>query len=383
MNYSDNNATAARLFICGDIINKNRHDGMICSKELASIIYSADYSVCNFEAPIEGYGKPALKPGTNLNQKASTIPGLKKQGFDLLLLANNHMLDFGYEALKATLEKAKENHLDTIGAGLNGEDAYKPLIKVINGVKVGVTNACEAQYGEIDSEVKYNQPGYAWINHPKIETNIINLRRECDFVLVFAHAGLEHYPIPQKEWRSKYRHFVDLGADVVIGSHPHVPQGFERYGNSIIFYSLGNFYFDTSEKENKSFAAKLTLTKGHEPDFEILQHYTKEGNVQIAPKDKRINIDELNSMLTQEKYWEEHEKMTLEAFKKIKRSLAISVFLPVPISGKFKDFVRMLFSSVLNRNKVKYKDKYQLHLLKNETYYYVIKNALELNSGSK
>lgn len=91
-------------------------------------------------------------------------------------------------------------------------------------------NACEAQYGEIDSEGREVKAGYAWISDPIIEKNIIKLRKDCDFVLVFSHAGLEHFPIPQKEWRTKYRHFCDLGADLVIGAHPHVPQGYENYG---------------------------------------------------------------------------------------------------------------------------------------------------------
>ena len=128
---------------------------------------------------------------------------------------------------------------------------------------------------------------------------------------------------------------------------------------------------------------KLKLTKGCEPDFEIIHHYTKEGLVQLAPKDKWTNFDELNAMLEPEQYWKAHDRMTRETFKKIKRSLSISVFLPVPLSGQFKDFFRMLVSQILKRNKAKYKDKYQLHLLKNETYYYVIKNALELKTGSK
>jgi poly-gamma-glutamate synthesis protein (capsule biosynthesis protein) len=369
-----NDPKTATLFICGDIFNKTKEDGLICSEELSKVISLADCSICNFESPIEGFGKPQPKPGTHLNQKKTTVSGLKKQGFDLLMLANNHMLDYGKEALAATLLEAKENRLETIGAGLNAEDAYSPLIKEINGLSIGMLNACEAQYGEIG--IDEDKAGYAWIQHPTFEMNIIKLKQQCDFVLVFAHAGLEHYPIPQKEWRAKYKHFCDLGADVVIGSHPHVPQGVEKHGKSIIFYSLGNFYFDTSNKENNSFAVNLHLRKGDKPSFDFIQHYTKEGLVKLAPKDKWVNIVELNAMLEPEKYWRLHEKMTEEIFKKIRRGIAISIFLPVPLNGSFKDFLKMFVSLILRRSKIKYKDLYQLHLLKNETYLFVIKNAL-------
>lgn len=104
MNIPSKNVT---LFICGDIINKERADGLICLNELSAIINSADYSVCNFEAPISGYGKPEPKPGVHHCQIAETITVLKKQGFGLLLLANNHMFDFGKPALAATLKKHK------------------------------------------------------------------------------------------------------------------------------------------------------------------------------------------------------------------------------------------------------------------------------------
>jgi len=85
----------AHIFICGDVVNKFKEDGLLCSDEISNEVNSADFAICNFEAPIEGKGKPARKPGICLNQKANTIIGLRKQGFDLLLLANNHMLDYG------------------------------------------------------------------------------------------------------------------------------------------------------------------------------------------------------------------------------------------------------------------------------------------------
>jgi poly-gamma-glutamate capsule biosynthesis protein CapA/YwtB (metallophosphatase superfamily) len=103
-------------------------------------------------------------------------------------------------------------------------------------------NACEANFGLIDGFNREEKAGYAWINDPRIDKTILRLRRECDILLVFSHAGLEHYWIPQKEWRARYRHFCDLGADVIIGSHPHVPQAYESHAGSLIFYSLGNFF---------------------------------------------------------------------------------------------------------------------------------------------
>ncbi len=337
MSEKSTHAKSAFVFVCGDVLNKSNNNGMLCSQPLSDLITSANYSVCNFEASVEGYGAPAIKPGKLLNQKAQTISGLKKQGFDLLLLANNHIMDYGENALAATLKIAKENKLDTLGAGLDAQSAYRPIMKRINGLTVGMINAGEAQHGELYSD-KENIAGHAWISHPAIERTIIDLRKACDFVIVFAHAGLEHFPIPQKEWRVKYKHFCDLGADVVVGAHPHVPQGYEKYNQSVVFYSLGNFYFDTKKyqnKENPSFAVLLELNKDKQVSFQLIHHYTKQGKVQLAPEAKRTNVGCLNSLLG-EGYLSQHEKMTLTAYNKIKKALAVSVFLPVPLSGRAK-----------------------------------------------
>lgn len=118
-----------RIFICGDVVNYQHQDGRICSDSLAEIIKEADYSVCNFEAPIEGAGDPIPKSGPHYFQKKSTIRGLKEQGFNLLALANNHIMDFGDHGLFGTIEEAQRIGLETIGAGSDFIEAYHPLIR--------------------------------------------------------------------------------------------------------------------------------------------------------------------------------------------------------------------------------------------------------------
>jgi hypothetical protein len=367
------------LFICGDIVNYEHADGHVSSEPLAELISSADYGVCNFEAPVEGHGTPQPKSGVHHFQKRETINGLKDQGFHLLLLANNHMMDFGSEGLAATMEGAKEKGLDTLGAGLNSQAAYEPLIKEIKGLKIGMINACEAQFGVIDYFKRHSEAGYAWINHSLIDKTIIRLRRKCDFVLVFAHAGLENYGIPQKEWRERYRHLCDLGADVVVGSHPHVPQGYEQHGCSLIFYSLGNFYFDAKHYKNKedgSFSVWLELSREKPPAFKPVFHYKKDGLVWLAPKGKRVDLIKLCDLLGDE-YEKEHDRMSLEACKMIRRSLKSSLMLG-PLDGHIKSAFRRLLAKVFMGGKTTDNNILLLHLLRNESYYFAAKHALEV-----
>jgi len=368
------------LFVCGDVLNKERDDGLICSSELASVIRSADYAVCNFEAPIEGYGVPYNKLATHLSQIEATVKGLKKQGFGLLLLANNHIMDYGEGALTATLKKAAEYQLDTVGAGVDVEEAYKPIVKVINGIKIGILNAGETQHGALTSQANNRAAGYAWINDPKIETNIINLRKECDFIIIFAHAGLEHYPIPQKEWRIKYRHFCNLGADLVIGSHTHCPQGIEHYRESIIFYSLGNFYYVPREgrkMEDSSFSLLLELNKRRGLTYELI-HHTKKGDlVHLSTQENRIDIELLNLLIGTD-YEIEHERMVLEALDSIKRRLSNTVFLDTAIFGRVKSLFRLIILRMLRRYDIRKECSDLLYILKNESYFYVLKNGIEI-----
>jgi hypothetical protein len=368
-----------KVFACGDVVNYENQTGILCGDKLSNIIKNADYSICNFEAPIQGYGVAIPKCGPHLHQNKNTLKGLKAQGFNLVLLANNHIMDYGYRGLEATIDAAQEAGLDVLGAGQDFKAAYEPVIKIIAGVKIGILNACEAQFGVIDHFERAESAGYAWINHPYIDNTILKLRKSCDFVLIFVHAGLENYQIPQKEWRARYKQLCDLGADAVVGSHPHVPQGYERHGNSLIFYSLGNFYFDYGyavESENHSYAVMLELEKGEPPRFYPLEHATRNGQVDLC--DSSFNLMQLSEKLG-DGYIAEHEKMSLEAYRSIKRNL-ISSATCLPFDGTFKGTLREMAATLLGRRASARRNLTQLHYVRNETYHYAAKHALELLS---
>lgn len=375
------------FFICGDILNYTNKSGNICSNSLTNIIRSADYSICNFEAPVSSFGKPIPKSGKNHYQRPETIEGLKKAGFNLLLLANNHIMDYGEPGLNTTIKNIKNNDVEFIGAGLNTDQAYKPLIKEISGIKIGIINCCEAQFGMIGYFTDNKSPGYAWINHSLIDKSIIKLKNYCDFVIVFPHAGLENYPIPQKEWRERYKYFCDIGADIIVGSHPHVPQGYEYYREKcLIFYSLGNFYFDSKNylnNPNHSYALWLKLEKGKLPKFKPVFHYTINGQVNISPPEKQTNLKYLCNLLNDESYSNYHDNMSLETYDKVINKLLKSMGA-ISFDGSVYKTARHILSSIFKRKKKRDRLLLQLHLLRNESYYYAAKNALEIiNRKSK
>ncbi|PYZ92584.1 hypothetical protein CR194_13010 [Salipaludibacillus keqinensis] len=366
------------IFVCGDIVNYKNGNGYICEDSLSKRIRTTDFAICNFEAPIEGDWNPIKKSGPHHYQRKETIRGLGEQGFDMLCLANNHIMDYGIPALSATIDEVINNKLDFIGAGLNFENAYKPLIKEINGIKVGFINACEAHFGVKDLNSSLDEPGYAWINHPEIDRTTITLKKECDFVILLSHAGLEHYSIPQKEWRIRYQYLCDIGVDAVIGSHPHVPQGYEKYKSSLIFYSLGNFYFDSkkyTDKKDHSYSVILKLDRDKGIDFEIVCHHKENDTVVLSEKNEKINVEKLNYKL-EEEYESLHNRMSLEIYHRlIKRQITFSLS-PIPYDGKFLTSIKRLLNFL--RGKSTNKDILLLHMLRNEAYYYATRHALDL-----
>lgn len=373
-----------RLFACGDVTNCTSEEGIICGDSLADLIRGSDYAICNFEGPVPSNGKPEPKIGPHLQQKEGTLDSLKANGFDLLLLANNHIMDFGEEGLSATLECAESAELDTVGAGVDRNVAYRPLIKSINGIRVGIVNGAEAQFGVLDDFDSDDRAGYAWINDPRIDRTIVQLRNECDFVLVFCHAGLENFDVPQLEWRMRYQHFVELGADVVIGTHPHIPQGYERHKQSLIFYSLGNFFFDHSStpgQRNSSYAVQLELVKGKAPRFEPVFHETQGNCVDMATGKSRVDIDYLCSRLGAD-YPEALDLMVADSYPRVRHDLVKSM-VAFSLLDCIGAFARNLVSVLRGRITKRDLRLRAMHLYRNETYYYVVRRGLQIAAMKK
>lgn len=309
----------AKIFVCGDLLNTVTRENFF-SSQISDVIKGADYSICNFEAPVESDGSPIKKAGPHKEQYSETVSILKAAGFDLLLLANNHIFDYGKEGLERTLEEANHNSLDTIGAELDFDNAYRPLIKDINGLKIGFINASEAQFGVLTNDYK-NDSGYAWINHPKINDIVVSLEKQVDYLMFFAHAGLENYEIPLIEWRSRYKELCDLGVDCLVGSHPHVAQGFEEYNGKTIFYSLGNFYFPNLKKPETieyGYSIVFDIAIDKKMSFEIIYHKIKDYKINIISKsDSTIDFKYLNRNLENETYRNRIEEEYIKAYNEI------------------------------------------------------------------
>jgi poly-gamma-glutamate synthesis protein (capsule biosynthesis protein) len=181
---------------------------------------------------------------------------LGRAGFDLLLFANNHGFDFGEGGFEDSLADARSAGMPLVGAGMDGVSAARPesLSRGEGGKATRFTFVGFAFYPTERLGFSLDEsragPGRPGVNADEAATlaAIREAAAKGDFVVVLAHGGSEYRFEPSPEARRLYRTFVDAGARLVLGGHPHLLQGAEAYHDSLIAYSLGNFLF-TGEKE--------------------------------------------------------------------------------------------------------------------------------------
>ena len=158
--------------------------------------------------------------------------------------ANNHAFDWGDEGYKKTKAALGDA---AFGAGTY-EEAYKVKVMEVQGVKIGFYALSFAAYrGVFDDVLNHEGLGCAYINDLRVNHDIMEAKKQVDYLFILSHDGIEYIDVPTPEIIARYRDFIDYGADGVIGTHPHCPQGWEEYKGKPIYYSLGNFFFNSKE----------------------------------------------------------------------------------------------------------------------------------------
>ncbi|MBQ0101613.1 MAG: CapA family protein [Firmicutes bacterium] len=301
--------TASVLFT-GDVCFKYQHGAdEAVSREILSemipIFNSSDILVMNLETPLadEGVGTPIRKCGPNIIGRPRNVGFLKAAGCDAVSLANNHTGDFGDEALFATTALLDENGIGHFGAGENIDAAYTAWRTEKNGIRLSVIGVCEHEFGLADR----THAGTAALDLDRLAGKIAEEKAVSDFVVVMSHGGSEHCPVPTPKTKERYHLMLRLGADAVIGAHPHCPQGIEIIDGKPIVYSTGNYIFrydseDLPETWFYGYVAKLTLTRGEKPKVEAIPYRFEADGSKVIPLSgdvlERMNgyLDELSAI---------------------------------------------------------------------------------------
>lgn len=227
------------LFIGGDLCFRSDPAVDRIAAPLRERIDDADLAVVNLEGAVDSAGDPIAKSGPTKTSPWNTAGVLADAGFDAVTLANNHVMDLGPAGLEATIDSCREEAIATAGAGDDVDGAMEPVRTTVDGTEIAVFSFCEREYGVATRA----SPGTAWVSRPECRQVVTAEADRSDVVIVVAHGGVEYVPFPPPRRQRRLRAFVEAGADLVVGHHPHVPQGWEVFQGSPIFYSLGNFLF--------------------------------------------------------------------------------------------------------------------------------------------
>jgi poly-gamma-glutamate capsule biosynthesis protein CapA/YwtB (metallophosphatase superfamily) len=207
--------------------------------DMLPLLRGADLRIVNCECSLTTASKAVWKSGAVFKGNPSHVKGLTVVPFDVACLANNHVLDYGVSGFRESLNVLHRNGVQTVGAGLTGQEAYEPLSIRVKNRKFHIVNFSEGE----DLTSSNGGPGVFGWEIPRALSLIRECRKKGGIVIAIGHCGLEYVPFPPPYVVAAFRAMVEAGADCVIGHHPHVPQGIEWHRQRPIAYSLGNFVF--------------------------------------------------------------------------------------------------------------------------------------------
>ena len=255
------------------------------------VIKSADRFIINLECALSDRGEPIPKCGPNIKRDPRIVNGLVAAGVTDVMLANNHLFDYGTVAYRDTLAALDAAGLPYTGVGENDQDSRKIYyIDLGDGKKLGIVNVTEHEY-------TYALPDRCGCNpyDPYLTMqDIREAKKNADYVTVIYHGGKEycHYPSPRVY--NMTHEMVHNGADVVLLQHSHCIGTYEEYQGAHIVYGQGNLHFVTSNKNfHKVWFTSLLVEvdfKGEHPSIKFYPMEELENSVDLAKGERAKEI---------------------------------------------------------------------------------------------
>jgi poly-gamma-glutamate capsule biosynthesis protein CapA/YwtB (metallophosphatase superfamily) len=202
------------------------------------LLTRSDIVLCNLEGPLATETKRVNRNFSYCVQPRHAA-SLARANINVVTLANNHLMDCGRDGVVETLNALANAGVQAVGAGVDEPDAHRPTVVNCGPLRLGILG----YYWNRRCAATHKLPGSAVDTREHLQADIRRIREAVDRVVVTFHWGVPYERTPSEQDRAKARLAVDLGADLVIGHHPHVIQPIEIYGGRPIFYSVGNFAF--------------------------------------------------------------------------------------------------------------------------------------------
>jgi len=274
-----------KLLFTGDImmdrgirktVENHRGDYLFPFAHIVGRLRDADLTFGNLEGPISDVGS---RQGSiySFRMDPAVTKALYDVGFDVVSLANNHMGDYGREAMEDTMRRLRRAGIAYTGAGWNSKEAREVTVIERAGTRFGFLGFSDV--GPRWIEAGETLSGIAIADKKAIEEAVRQARDKVDILIVSFHFGEEYETQSRRTQQELARGAIDAGASVVIGHHPHVAQEIEQYKGGVIAYSLGNFIFDQafSPDTQKALMLEVTVKNKRIDDFEAIPiHFNTE-----------------------------------------------------------------------------------------------------------
>ncbi len=247
----------------------------------------------NWELPVGATVNPVARTsGPRLLAQPDSVSVIRRWSPGFATLATNHCLDAGPEGLTETISCLKLNGFEVVGAGRTYEEIAEPLIWETADGRLAVVNWV---FPETHPDWRSVPGPNCWPGIEGARLTIGGLKQDSDWVLVVLHWSDELFAYPRPEDRLVARELAQMGADLIIGHHPHVVRGRETIGSCEVFYSLGNFYFSdipdgsggwiarAAPRNRENLGIQVSFRRGARPECRALSFWQKRRESAIDP----------------------------------------------------------------------------------------------------
>lgn len=264
---------AGDIYLSPYVLERYNREGIqgVLSENLLSEMINADIAMANEEFPFSTRGEQAPDKQFTFRVEPSYVNLLKEMGIDVVTLANNHALDYGGDALTDTFAALDGAGIEYVGAGQDKERAAKAFFAQEEQKTFGFLGASRV-IPVPEWNIENRQPGMlCTYDSGALCEAIRQTKGQCDFLTVYVHWGIEREHTPEEYQRQLAKAYIDAGADLVVGAHPHVLQGIEYYNGKPIVYSLGNYIFNQEIAD--TVLLKVTVSQENQARLQLIPAY--------------------------------------------------------------------------------------------------------------
>lgn len=229
------------------------------SPELIQMMQDADIMCLNNEFTYSTNGSPMPSKAYTFRANPERVEVLQEMGVDIVTLANNHVYDYGKQALIDTFTTLENAGIEYFGAGNNLEEAMDAVYYEIDGKTIAFVGASRAEKYKLTPQATETEPGILRCYDTELFLEAIReADANADFVIAVVHWGTEYSYDLEDVQLSTGKEYLDAGADAIIGGHSHCLQGMEFYDEKPIIYSLGNYWFNSKTLDSMLIQLRFT-----------------------------------------------------------------------------------------------------------------------------